>query len=71
MHNAAFAFYKMPHTYGIYQSSSIQDLGPIIQNPNFGCASISAPFKEEVFSVLHHVSPEAQAIGAVNTMTAI
>jgi shikimate 5-dehydrogenase len=68
MHNAAFAFCNMPHTYEIYQSSSISDLGPIVQDPNFGGASISAPFKKEVFSVLHHVSPEAQAIGAVNTI---
>lgn len=68
MHNAAFDFCNMPHTYEIYQSSSISDLGPIVQNPDFGGASISAPFKKEVFSVLHHVSPEAQAIGAVNTI---
>ncbi|KAH7329724.1 type I 3-dehydroquinase-domain-containing protein [Stachybotrys elegans] len=68
MHNAAFAFCNMPHTYEIYQSSSLSDLGPIVQNPYFGGASISAPFKKEIFSVLHHVSPEAQAIGAVNTI---
>jgi shikimate 5-dehydrogenase len=68
MHNAAFAFCKMPHIYEIYQSSSLSDIGPIVQDPNFGGASISAPFKKEIFSVLHHVSPEAQAIGAVNTI---
>lgn len=68
MHNPAFAFCRMPHIYEIYQSSSLSDLGPIVQNPNFGGASISAPFKRDIFSVLHHVSPEAQAIGAVNTI---
>lgn len=68
MHNAAFAFCNMPHTYEVYQSSSLSDLGPIVQSPSFGGASISAPFKKAIFSVLHHVSPEAQAIGAVNTI---
>jgi shikimate 5-dehydrogenase/shikimate kinase len=68
MHNSAFAFCRMPHVYEIYQLSSFRDLGPIVQNPNFGGASISAPYKRDIFSVLNHVSPEAQAIGAVNTI---
>ncbi|CAK7205126.1 hypothetical protein SEUCBS139899_007891 [Sporothrix eucalyptigena] len=68
MHNAAFKFCGMPHHYRTFQSSSLVDLDAIVRDPNFGGASISAPFKKEIVSLLDYVSPEAQAIGAVNTL---
>ncbi|TPX16595.1 uncharacterized protein E0L32_012416 [Thyridium curvatum] len=68
MHNAAFKFCRMPHCYEIFESSTLRELESIAQNENFGGASISAPFKQEIISVLDYVSLEAQAIGAVNTL---
>lgn len=68
MHNAAFRFSGMPHEYRIFQSTSIQGLGPIIRCPNFGGASITSPFKKEVMSMVDYLSPDAQAIGTVNTI---
>ncbi|CAH0020778.1 unnamed protein product [Clonostachys rhizophaga] len=68
MHNAAFEFCGMPHRYQIYQSPTLDDLKPVCLDPNFGGASISSPFKREILSLLHYVSPEAEAIGAVNTV---
>lgn len=68
MHNAAFQFCSLPHHYAVVQSNSLQNLRTIIQNPCFGGASITMPFKEEIMSVLDFVSPEAQVIGAVNTL---
>lgn len=68
MHNAAFRFSGMPHEYRVFQSTSIRGLELIIRDPNFGGASITSPFKKEVMSVVDYLSPEAQAIGTVNTL---
>jgi len=68
MHNAAFRFCRLPHHYKTIQSSSLHDIEGIVHDTNFGGASISAPFKKEIIPVLDYVSPEAQAIGAVNTI---
>ncbi|KAL1865792.1 hypothetical protein VTK73DRAFT_5063 [Phialemonium thermophilum] len=68
MHNAAFQFCRLPHHYRTFQSSSLRDLDPIVSDCHFGGASISAPFKKEIIPVLDYISPEAQAIGAVNTV---
>ena len=58
----------MPHQYRSFQSSSLRDLEPIVQNPNFGGASISSPFKGGVLAVLDYMSPETRAIGATNML---
>ncbi|GAD92705.1 hypothetical protein NECHADRAFT_51162 [Paecilomyces variotii No. 5] len=68
MHNAAFEFCGMPHVYRTFQSSSLSDLKHLVYDETFGGASISSPFKKEILSVLEYISPEAQAIGAVNTL---
>lgn len=68
MHNAAFEYCGMPHVYQTFQLSSLQDLRHLVYDVNFGGASISAPFKNEILALLDYVSPEAQAIGAVNTL---
>ena len=70
MHNAAFKDMGMDHTYSIKQSSSLRDLTPLIDD-NFGGASISLPYKSEVFSLLDSVSEAARAIKAVNTIVPV
>jgi shikimate 5-dehydrogenase/shikimate kinase/3-dehydroquinate dehydratase len=68
MHNAAFRYCGMPHRYHVFQRSTLRQIEDIVRDENFGGASISSPFKKEVFAVVDYASPEAQAIGAVNTL---
>ncbi|ETS73321.1 hypothetical protein PFICI_14926 [Pestalotiopsis fici W106-1] len=68
MHNAAFRFCSIPHEYFGIQTGTLQDLGKMVHDPCFGGASITMPFKKEVISIVDYLSPEAQAIGAVNTL---
>jgi shikimate 5-dehydrogenase/shikimate kinase len=68
MHNAAFKFCGMPHEYKTFQRSSLQELDDIIQDPYFGGASVTHPFKRDIIPLLDFISPEARAIGAVNTL---
>ncbi|KAJ0346462.1 hypothetical protein KNSL1_007441 [Colletotrichum chrysophilum] len=68
MHNAAFESCGMPHEYKIFQHPTVNHLRHLISDENFGGASITAPFKKEVFALVDLTSPEAQAIGAVNTL---
>ncbi|RPB09969.1 hypothetical protein P167DRAFT_559945 [Morchella conica CCBAS932] len=71
MHNAAYAEYGLPHNYRIQQAASINELLHIVQDPNFGGASVTLPFKLEIIPLLHSISDHARAIGAVNTIIPI
>lgn len=68
MHNAGFKFYGMPHNYRIFQHQTLDHLQELIKDPKFSGASITAPFKRDVIPLIDKISPEAQAIGAVNTL---
>ncbi|KZL78570.1 quinate pathway repressor protein [Colletotrichum tofieldiae] len=68
MHNAAFKSCGMPHEYKIFQFSTLNELRRLVSDDSFGGASITAPFKKEIFAIVDFTSPEAQAIGAVNTL---
>ena len=67
MHNAAYRACGLPHEYTIHQSSTIRDFETLLKDPSFGGSAISHPYKTEVLKGLTSLSPEAQAIGAVNT----
>ncbi|KAI6765395.1 hypothetical protein HG530_006465 [Fusarium avenaceum] len=68
MHNAAFELLGMPHRYDIFLQESLDELYDMIKDPNFGGASITAPFKTAIIPKLDFLSDEAKAIGAVNTL---
>lgn len=68
MHNAAFKFCGMPHEYKLSQWSSLKDVGSVIHDSNFGGASITFPFKRDIIPFVDFMSPDARAIGAVNTL---
>lgn len=68
MQGGAFRYSAMPHTYQAFDSSSLQDLALLVKTANFGGASITSPFKQEIIPLIDFLSPDAQAIGAVNTV---
>ncbi|KAI5817248.1 putative quinate pathway repressor protein QutR [Pyronema omphalodes] len=68
MHNAAYKVYGMPHNYRICETPTINDFLAVAQDPSFGGASITLPFKLEIIPLLHTLSDHAKAIGAVNTV---
>lgn len=71
MHNAAYQATGLPHEYRFRQSSNIHDLDALQNDPSFGGAAITLPFKIEVLKHVNSMSPEAQAIGAANTIIPI
>lgn len=68
MQGAAFRYSSMPHTYQAFNSSSLQDLAHFVKSATFGGASITSPFKQEIIPLIDILSPDAKAIGAVNTV---
>jgi shikimate 5-dehydrogenase/shikimate kinase/3-dehydroquinate dehydratase len=68
MHNSAFEAFKLPHKYLKLQTCSLGDLKALVRDSNFGGASITAPFKQEIIPVLDFLSQSSRAIGAVNTL---
>lgn len=71
MHTAAYKACGMPHEYTRYQTTELRSLADLVQDPNFGGSSVNLPFKTEVITLLHSLSPHARAIGAVNTLLPI
>jgi shikimate 5-dehydrogenase/shikimate kinase len=67
MHNTAFKFLGMQHTYRTRQTREIQDLLSLV-NDTCGGFSVTLPFKLEVMRHLNSMSDAAKAIQAVNTV---
>lgn len=68
MHNAAFQHCGMKHTYSIAESTSLDILDHLSQDPNFGGANVVQPWREEISRKLTSKSRHAETIGAVNTV---
>ena len=69
LHNALFHAMGLPHEYRLFESESVETTKQILESPDFGGASITIPHKIAVMPLLDEISPEAQLIGAVNTIT--
>ena len=67
MHNTAFKFLGMQHTYRTRQSRRITDLLSLVDD-TCGGFSVTLPFKLEVMHHLDSMSDAAKAIQAVNTV---
>lgn len=68
MYNTAFKFCGIPHEYKLAQCSSLENVKSVIHDPYFGGASVTFPYKRDIIPFVNFMSPDARAIGAVNTL---
>ncbi|KAH9838078.1 aromatic amino acid family biosynthesis-like protein [Rhodofomes roseus] len=69
LHNTAFEALGLPHTYDLLETATVgEEIKAALAAPDFGGASVTIPFKLDVMPLLDSLSPEAEAIGAVNTI---
>ena len=69
LHNTAFEALGLPHAYELFDTETVgEEIKAALASPDFGGASVTIPFKLDVMPLMDHLSPEAEAIGAVNTI---
>ena len=68
LHNSLFRTTGLPHTYAPFETAEADALAPLLASPEFGGASVTIPLKLEILRHLDDLSPDAHAIGAVNTV---
>ncbi|CAG8705222.1 4056_t:CDS:1, partial [Cetraspora pellucida] len=68
IHNTGFEVLGLPHHYDLFESENVEDVKPILQDPQFGGASVTIPHKINIMKYLDHISEHAKLIGAVNTV---
>ncbi|CAG8654123.1 32639_t:CDS:1, partial [Racocetra persica] len=68
IHNTGFEVLGLPHHYDLFESENIEDVKPILQDSQFGGASVTVPHKISIMKYLDHISEHAKLIGAVNTV---
>src|SRR5947207_15679382 len=71
MHNNLFAKVGLPHEYGLLETDNARDVYKFIRSPDFGGASVTVPLKLDIMPWLDENAPEADIIGAVNTIVSI
>lgn len=72
IHNTGFNLLGLPHKYELLECDSLGDEQvAFLRAPDFGGASVTIPHKLAIMGVLDEVSPDAQVIGAVNTVIPI
>jgi len=69
LHNTAFKLLGLPHSYERLETEGVDhEVRFTLTLPDFGGASVTIPFKRAIIAHLDQLSPEAEAIGAVNTV---
>ncbi|EPE25098.1 NAD(P)-binding Rossmann-fold containing protein [Glarea lozoyensis ATCC 20868] len=68
MHMAAYRVCGMDNDFRSLQVSSLEHIQQICQDPSFGGAAITQPFKVQTMSRIAAKSYHAKAIGAINTL---
>lgn len=70
MHNAAYAELGLPHTYGLIDEESVDNIvaSDFWVDPAFRGMSVTIPHKQAIMPHLDELSDAAERIGAVNTV---
>lgn len=70
MHNAAFAALGLPWKYLLLPTppSTLKQAMQRLKGDRWAGANVTIPYKEAIIPYLDHLSPEAGAIGAINTI---
>ncbi len=69
LHNTGFRMMGLPYQYGLHETSEVDEsIRAVLAQPSFGGASVTIPHKLAIMPLLDTVSPDAQLIGAVNTV---
>ena len=71
LHNTLFSQMGLPHEYGRLETSNAEDVADFIRSPHFGGASVTIPLKLDIMPLLDEIAPEAQILGAVNTIVPV
>jgi len=70
MHTAVFRHLGLPYTYGVMEASAgfLPSLVSSLRMRGFLGANVTIPHKQAIISCLDAIDPDAQVIGAVNTI---
>ncbi|KAJ4249066.1 hypothetical protein NW762_012398 [Fusarium torreyae] len=69
LHDAGFRALDLDNYYQIHDSEGIDEsVEQIVRRPDFGSVSVTIPHKLQITKLLDSVSPQAEIIGAINTI---
>lgn len=68
IHNTGFRHHELNSNYSITEVESVDDCLAFISREEFGGASVTMPYKLEVFRYCDVMTDEAKLLGAVNTL---
>jgi pentafunctional AROM polypeptide len=73
IHQTGFDYFYLPYKYQLYQTDQIEQIKNIINDVHFGGASVTIPFKEDIYILLisninNTLTDSAKQIKAVNTI---
>jgi len=71
LHNSGFSFLGIPFTYHLAECQDAGHVKNVANQDSFLGGSVTIPLKEGVIPLLDSISPDAKAIGAVNTLVKI
>jgi len=69
MHNALFAETGLPHHYSLFETPFVDEsIKELIRRPDFGGASVTMPFKQDIIPLMDELGDDVKVIGAMNTI---
>ena len=68
IHNHVFNYYQLYNNYQLLEIDSLDTIKDTINSDNFGGASVTIPYKEEIINLIDDLTNDAKNIGAVNTI---
>jgi pentafunctional AROM polypeptide len=71
IHNSLFSQAGLPHVYGSVETDNAEGLREFIRASDFGGGSVTIPLKQDIMPLLDEIAPEANVIGAVNTIVTV